>query len=1347
MAPGERDAAAIAPDEIRAIREGLGLSQAEAGELLGGGPRAFTKYEAGTVKPAAALVTLLRLLEHDPSTLRSLQASKSLPMTPRPEQASPFQIAGEDVERLTEDQWPQLLRRLLHGEAQAHGLPRDGVHVASNVNAPDGGEDGRIEWRGAKERTDFLPCRINQFQLKSGPVTPAVAGRDVLQGGRLKPQIRDVLEAGGHYRMLCGHRFTKKAVLSREDSIRKAIQGAGVSINDDQVTFWDADQVAAWANEHPAVSVWVKEQTQPGTVGPFRSWMHWTGHSDHIQPWVDDERLPPLRNRLREAAMSPQHVLRIVGLGGIGKSRLVIEGLGPSNDDWAVSDIVLYASEEDTHPKDIRQVVETLAAVGARAVVVVNRCRPETHRALVGQVSRSSSRLSLVTLDDEIPTTAHDETTVRIDLAPDPVVETIVDRMLPKFPSEDRRRLVHFSEGFPRIAIDVVNAWRSKKPIAHAAKDDIVDAFVLGRLDHDREATRKSAMLVAAFGVIVVEPRDGPLNKVASFRDDMTVDDLRIGIRRLEERDIARCKGRSRTLQPRPIAMRLAEQQWRDWSESQWERALTGDYRLSASAAEVLARLNTTPIAERVVRHVCRPQGPFAGMQALWVPGRTSILATLAEVAPAIVLDVMERALNEAGDLSKVSEDVRRSAVNALEKIVFHHDNATFAPAAELLLRLAATETESFDHNATSMFAGMFRVHNAASVFVGLFHTCAGNTAADGDTRLALFDKLWETADTTKKDVLVDALTTALEPMAIRLIGAETQGARPALSSWLPRSREVESKYVRGCVSRLANIASEGGSDSVRLGLGNGLYNLLRRGYFEAVEEAVGKVAPVMGRWPAAAASLGKFLAYNADSVDRRTKARLRRLLLDLQPTATLGDRIHHLVTAMPWRFPLGENLDVDERHRRQERALLELADDVAEVPEELAKCLADLSRGEQRHAHFFGALVGKRADVFAPATWLARIERAVTEVPEADRNLGFLSGYYFGAANVHADMASSLKRRLARSPVLAPELPLVCAELGSEGGISPSDVDLAVGTLRNGLLPPIRLGVWGGGGALRKLHPSEIAPLFDALLEMDALSTVLDLLYTYGMPEKLDCLRPQIRKCVQKYVAEELRTGPLASHEFEELVKWMLSKGREDVDACAIALDLAKFLVASSKRADVELPTSITCQLLSDFPEVVWPYIGAAIVSDAWQASLLVFVLGREYADGTSAILSLPEATLLSWCHAHPDQAPAFAATVVPALKIEQDRPVLHPTLRRLIDAFGERAGVLQGIERNIEPPYGWAVSVVSYYERFIEPIGELVNRRAPVGRWARRMIRVLEGKIEDARNEEAEFDAEREI
>ena len=34
----------ITPEETRRIRKKLGVTQVEAGEVLGGGPRAFTKY-------------------------------------------------------------------------------------------------------------------------------------------------------------------------------------------------------------------------------------------------------------------------------------------------------------------------------------------------------------------------------------------------------------------------------------------------------------------------------------------------------------------------------------------------------------------------------------------------------------------------------------------------------------------------------------------------------------------------------------------------------------------------------------------------------------------------------------------------------------------------------------------------------------------------------------------------------------------------------------------------------------------------------------------------------------------------------------------------------------------------------------------------------------------------------------------------------------------------------------------------------------------------------------------------------------------------------------------------------
>ena len=43
----------LEPEEIRRIRKKLGLTQEQAGELIGGGPRAFQKYETGDCCPAA----------------------------------------------------------------------------------------------------------------------------------------------------------------------------------------------------------------------------------------------------------------------------------------------------------------------------------------------------------------------------------------------------------------------------------------------------------------------------------------------------------------------------------------------------------------------------------------------------------------------------------------------------------------------------------------------------------------------------------------------------------------------------------------------------------------------------------------------------------------------------------------------------------------------------------------------------------------------------------------------------------------------------------------------------------------------------------------------------------------------------------------------------------------------------------------------------------------------------------------------------------------------------------------------------------------------------------------------
>ena len=63
----------LRPQEVRKIREKFGLTQREAGAIIGGGPNAFQKYEQGTVTVSKGLSNFLRVLERHPEEIEELR--------------------------------------------------------------------------------------------------------------------------------------------------------------------------------------------------------------------------------------------------------------------------------------------------------------------------------------------------------------------------------------------------------------------------------------------------------------------------------------------------------------------------------------------------------------------------------------------------------------------------------------------------------------------------------------------------------------------------------------------------------------------------------------------------------------------------------------------------------------------------------------------------------------------------------------------------------------------------------------------------------------------------------------------------------------------------------------------------------------------------------------------------------------------------------------------------------------------------------------------------------------------------------------------------------------------------
>ena len=531
--------------------------------------------------------------------------------------------------------------------------------------------------------------------------------------------------------------------------------------------------------------------------------------------------------------------------------------------------------------------------------------------------------------------------------------------------------------------------------------------------------------------------------------------------------------------------------------------------------------------------------------------------------------------------------------------------------------------------------------------------------------------------------------------------------------------------------------------------LGNKLRALVGNGLIEAAENAVERVGRSTTYWAEALESLGHFLEYDASGkADHETVCRVEELIATLQPR-NLEARVRFLVTEMPWDFPCGEKLDFDLRDERQVDAVRDLAREIAQRPEALEEVLPAICCGQQRMASVFGKSVAGFVD--SPAEWLEKIVCAVIETPGDERDFDLLSGFLFGIADTHPDIVEGLKQRAVVSRDLAPALPLICWRLG----ISASDIELVISALEAGFLEPRRLAQWTGGGVLAKVPAPAVAPLFDVLLDLDAeaYSTGIELIgmYVHGASARLEDLRPQIRTLAQnltrwKLSAREAR----AAHHFQNIMNWMLAKGRNDDDARATASTLADAMVSNLEWNNERIVEPVIPLLLSDFPEIVWQLIGPAVITDKRKALRFRFILKERVLSERleqSPILNLPEDTLFAWCRANPEAAPAFAAEVLPFLSnYRPDAPSreIHPRMRRLLQEFGDNEDVLFAVSRNIGS-FFWSGSLTTYHALFWKPLEGLKNHsKRQVRRWASAMLQQTKRSYVAAKLEDEECKAQ---
>ena len=839
------------------------------------------------------------------------------------------------------------------------------------------------------------------------------------------------------------------------------------------------------------------------------------------------------------------------------------------------------------------------------------------------------------------------------------------------------------------------------------------------------------------------------------------------GDRGLRERGIVKAKGGFRTIEPRPIAVRLAERQWKDWGPQIWDQVLTGDIGsdLKVSAAKRLAELNTAGVARNVVNHVCRKGGPFDQINSVNLSEGAEVLSALAEINPGLVANSIGRLLDRLDDLHQLGRIDNRHLVRALSKIAFHSES--FQRGARLLFRLTVAEPQ-------------FRSSDASRSFVKLFSPVLGGTEANGTARLQLLEGLIRKASKTNDPVqmkhIIDALDEGCTVMSkyFRRIGPEIQGSRRALDSWHPITQEEYSKYIAGCIVHLGNLAvrNDAVGEKARQNLGGSISSLIRGGFFEEVEKAIFQVLNVGHSWTVALRQLKVTLIDNFNQIDDDIVNRINQLISNLEPTI-LRDRIRVQLLEPPMPGSENEKLSLEEQFVRHRTNAQELAHELLRDPKTLEEILPELSTGDQSMTDELGKSLAKFAK--SPNTLLKLIVQAVKDVPAPKRSYDLLAGFVAGLPPEFYNEVEEFKTRAIALPELAAAVPLICRKVG----LMADDIDRAIDALKRKTLSPWDLHPWTLVHVLGKVSATKVALLLDAMLDYSASSfalavTILGrILSDENRKENrarqcifsLADFRPQLLKMIQnaaRWSKEKIIPPPqiersgiplnVIEYHFEEIVLRMLAKGREDSDACKVALALARTL-AHGEHDDWLIPWSskrgsVLTKMLTGFPEIVWPIIGGTILENARFSNRMKYALGQPYNldhNIVAPILTVPEGILFSWCHANREGAPAFIAQCVPFLYKDgddADGTSLHPVMSRLLDEFGERDDVHKALEGHIGP-YHWIDSCAGHYARLEKIFQQLETHPSPeVREWAEktRIWAISMFKRETIRDEERE-------
>jgi hypothetical protein len=946
-------------------------------------------------------------------------------------------VSDGDIARLDDAQLKRLIALIGRAELRQAGLGVAGLWIGGHQNAPDGGADVRISWIGGPASLDFASRRRTEVQCKATEMPAGAVIDEMRPKGLLRPLLRELIADAGAYVIASTETCSEAMLTARLEAMRGALAGTP-SAEEIALDFYDAARLAEFANRHPGVALWLKEAIGASSLG-WRRWGSWSarGRAGNlifidddtpralIAPETDAVPLTEAIAQLRQHLSRPPAVARIVGLSGLGKTRLAEALFDDSVGENALNaDRAVYADIAASPAVSPTEAADRIARSGEPVIVVADNCPHDTHRRMTDLLFAGASRASLLTIDFDIDEDRpHNTLIVELAANSNELIDVLLQNRMPQIGIVDRGRIVQFSGGNARIALALANTALDGEGLAKLSEAELLDRLFLNqRRQNDPAMTRtaEAAALVYSFNLDTAE--DAPEAEIAVIAGwaGLSSDEIYRHMAELIDRGLAQKRGPWRAVLPQALAAKLARRGFERVRPGQLLTSIADRPRLFMSFCKRLGLLHDAPAAVALSEQLMA-EGGRLGDPCTLAGHELEAFFELAPASPDCALKTLERSMqgpNGEAVLARAHPEYYQFG-RFLRTLAY--EEAHFERALGLMVSITARERPNENHNASAEETNT------------LFQPYLSGTLASPSLRLQCLDRMLADQNQRVRDVAVAALDAMLTVDHWTSSGTFEFGARNRTPGWEPQTQTDVDAWYGGAIDRIVTLseANDPLSDAALMHLSHSLDGLLRIGLTDIIAAAVARIRATKF-WPEGWRSLCETLSRYRNTIPDPVLSKLDALEALMRPT-TLEDRFSAFVLSEYWRDvdPAGteEDDDCGSYDRPAERARA-LGAEIGQLSNDDLKSFAERATiAHKGYARAFGVgLFDAAAD---RATRWKLIKNAFLEARAKEREINVVAGYLWATAQQDRAQAHSWLDEIEADPAFAQFMAYLSANAG----------------------------------------------------------------------------------------------------------------------------------------------------------------------------------------------------------------------------------------------------------------------------------------------------------------------------